>query len=410
MPILEAPALTDKARQRRDDVQRALVVLLVSTAILTILGVVMVFSATAPSSIRAVDANPDLQLFKVATRQAFTTLVGIVGLVLMALLPFQTTRRFVHVFLAIGLMLQGAVLVQGGEGVGGNNNWLSIGSFSVQPSEFLKIALVLWLAHMLGRLPLWEVEEPKTLVLPALGFIAAVGSVAAGGDMGTAIIFVAIAVGMFYLAGMKLKHLAIPMGLGALAAGMLIAAKPSRLRRVGEFFNDLFSLPDTIAPTQSEFAQFAFGTGGITGSGIGAGKEKWRDLSEAHTDFIFAVIGEELGLFGVLTVIAIFLAMGWALVTIIRKHPDRYAQLMAAGAGLWLCGQAFANMFVVSGLLPVFGVPLPFISMGGSSMLATLAMIGCVASAALAVPGVRESWRVRGRLAHGARTLVRSNR
>lgn len=406
----ESPALNDKALARRDDIQRALAVLILATLVLTTLGVIMVFSATAPSSIRAVDSNPELRLFSVATHQAIATVAGIVGLIVMAVIPYTFIRRFVHVFLALGLLLQAGVLIQGGDGVGGNNNWLSLGAVTIQPSEFIKLALVLWLAHMLGRLPLAELEEPRTLAIPALGFIAAVGSVGLGGDMGTAIIFMLIAVGVFYLAGMKPKHLFIPLFIGVLLAGMLIAAKPSRLRRVGEYFSDLFSLPDTIAPTQSEFAQFAFGTGGITGAGIGAGKEKWRDLSEAHTDFIFAVIGEEMGLFGVATVIVLFLAIGWALVEICRKHPDRYAQLMAAGAALWLCGQAFANMFVVTGLLPVFGVPLPFISMGGSSMLATLAMVGCVASAALAVPGVRESWRVRARIVKGARTLVRSNR
>ncbi|WHU59236.1 FtsW/RodA/SpoVE family cell cycle protein [Trueperella pyogenes] len=408
MPILEAPALSERALARRNDIQRALIVMLVSTAALTIIGVVMVFSATAPSSIRAANANPDVKLFSIATHQALTTLVGIVGLIVMALIPYNVTRKFVHVLLTLGLGLQVAVLIQGG-GVAGNNNWLSVGGITVQPSEFIKIALVLWLAHMLARLPLKEVESPITLWIPAAGFFASVGLVVGGGDVGTALIFMLLGGGLFFLAGMRVKHLGIVMFAGSLVAGLLVAAKPSRLRRVGEYFSDLFAMPDTIAPTQTEFAQFAFGTGGITGAGIGAGKEKWRDLSEAHTDFIFAVIGEELGLLGALTVIALFIALGWALIEICRKHPTRYGQLMAAGAVLWLCGQAFANMFVVTGLLPVFGVPLPFISMGGSSMLATLAMIGCVASAALAVPGVRESWRVRGSLVQRIRTLVRSN-
>ena len=409
MTRIDSPALSERELTRRDDIQRALVVVVASTFLLTIFGVVMVYSATAPSSIRAVDANPDLTLFSVATRQALTTLIGIVGLIVMALIPYQVTRRFVHLFLAIGCLLQIGVLAQGG-GVAGNNNWLSLGPITVQPSEFIKLALVLWLAHMLARLQLKEVEDLRTLWIPALGFLVAVGLVLAGGDVGTGLIYILIAGGLFFLAGLRLKHLGIVAFFGGLGVGAMVAANPSRLRRIGEFVSDLFTLPDTHLPKQSDFAQFAFGTGGLTGAGIGAGKEKWRDLSEAHTDFIFAVIGEELGLLGTVTVIVLFLALGWSLVEICRKHPNRYAQLMTAGAALWLCGQALANMYVVTGLAPVFGVPLPFISMGGSSMLATLAMVGCVMSAALAVPGVRESWRVRGRLVQRIRTVVRSNR
>lgn len=409
MATLEGGVLSERELARRNDILRALAVIMLATACLTVLGVVMVYSSTAPSSIRAVDVNPDLTLFSVATRQALTTLVGVVGLVVMALIPYQVTRRFVHVFLGLGFALQLGVLVQGG-GVSGNNNWLSLGSITIQPSEFIKLALVLWLSHMLSRLQLSEIENLRTLWIPALGFLGAAGLVVAGGDVGTGLIYILIGGGLFFLAGLRIKHLSVVAIFGALGVSILVAANPSRLRRIAEFFTNLFTLPDTHEPTQSDFSQFAFGTGGLTGAGIGAGKEKWRDLSEAHTDFIFAVIGEELGLLGTLTVIALFLALGWGLVEICRKHPVRYAQLMAAGAALWLCGQALANMFVVTGLLPVFGVPLPFISMGGSSMLATLAMVGCVISAALAVPGVRESWRVRGRLVQRIRTLVRSER
>lgn len=410
MPVLESSALTDKGESQRDAVQLGLLVVLITTAALILIGLIMVFSATAPSSIRSVDANPDQRLFSVAMRQVVSTFAGLVfGGVLAMLPPKLFNSKLAHAALGLGVVLQLAVLVQGGEGVGGNNNWLDIGPLAIQPSEFLKLAMIVWLAFMLGRLSLKEIQTPQTLGLPMVGFALAIGVVSLGGDMGTALIFALIALGMFWLAGMRAKHLIIPMIIGAFLAGLFVVARPSRLRRVGDFFGDLVNLPDIYSPTQIEFAQFAFGSGGITGVGIGAGKEKWWDLKAAHTDFIFAVIGEEIGLFGVLTVIGLFLALGWGLKEIAFNHPERYGQLLAGGAAMWLCGQAFANMLVVAGLLPVFGVPLPFISYGGTSMIATLGMVGMIAGCALSVPGVKEAWSVRGRLAQGVRTLVRRN-
>lgn len=410
MPVLEGPALTDKGRIQRDAVQRGLVLVLLSTVALVAIGLVMVFSATAPTSIRSVDADPNQQLFSVAVRQVVSAIGGLIFGLVLALLPSKIfNSKLAHGALGLGILLQIGVLVQGGEGVGGNNNWLDIGPIAIQPSEFLKLAMVVWLAYMLGRLSLKEIQVPETLVIPTLGFTASIGVVALGGDMGTALIFGMIALGMFWLAGMRGKHLVVPLIIGAFFAGIFVVARPSRLRRVSEFFGDLVNLPDIHSPTQIEFAQFAFGSGGLTGVGIGAGKEKWWDLKAAHTDFIFAVIGEELGLLGVLTIVALFLTLGWGLKEIAVHHPDRYGQLLAGGAATWLAGQAFANMLVVAGLLPVFGVTLPFISYGGSSMIATLGMVGMVVGCALGVPGVKESWRVRGKLAQRTRTLIRRN-
>ncbi len=408
MAVLEAPALSDEGRDLRDAVQRGLVVLLLSTFALVFIGLIMVLSATAPASIRSVDANPDQPLFPLAVRQMATAVAGGLFGLFLSSLPYRTFKGVLaHGALALGVLLQIGVLVQGGEGVGGNNNWLDLGPIAIQPSELLKLAMVVWLSYMLGRLSLKEVRTPQTLAIPTIGFTVAIGTVGLGGDMGTAVIFGMIALGMFWLAGVRGLHLIIPLFGGTFLAGVFVVARPSRLRRVSDFFGDLVNLPDIYSPTQIDFAQFALGSGGVTGVGIGAGKEKWWDLKEAHTDFIFAVIGEELGLFGVLTIVALFLAQGWGLKEIAFNHPDRYGQLLAGGAAMWLTGQAFSNMLVVAGLLPVFGVPLPFISYGGSSMIATLGMVGMVAGCAMGVPGVKESWRVRGRLAQGARTLVR---
>ncbi|MFY9262790.1 MAG: FtsW/RodA/SpoVE family cell cycle protein [Arcanobacterium sp.] len=404
------PVTDEKAfRARRDTVIRAMALLIIASLALVFLGVFMVFSATAPSSISAHWADPEIQPFRFAIRQAIFALVGLGGGVVLAFMKYQWFRTLAWPIILLGWTLQGLVLVTGGEGVAGNNNWLVIGPLQMQPSEFLKLATVIWLAMMLARLSLEEIQSYRTLAIPAIGFVISIGLVVLGGDVGTGLIYILIGGGMFWLSGMKLKQL-IPAAVAVvLLATVLVVSQPTRLTRVGDYFSNLFILPDTIMPTQSEYAMFAFGSGGITGVGIGGGKEKWRDLAEAHTDFIFAVIGEELGLIGVVTVIVLFLAIGWSLVTIAMNHPDRFGQLIAVGAALWLAGQAFANMWVVVGLLPVFGVPLPFVSMGGSSMMATLFMVGVVLSCGFGVPGVREAFRVRGSLARGARALVRRN-
>lgn len=395
-------------RTRRDAIQRGVVVLLVATAALVVLGVIMVFSATAPSSIRLVDADPSRHLFTIATRQVMWVVAGLAAALVIIRVPYQFTRKYAKLWLGAGCVLQLLVFAQGSEGVGGNNNWLNLGPVSIQPSEFLKLAMIVWLAQRLAQLTQEEMRVPRKLLCPAVGFLLPVGLVGLGGDLGTALVFGLIAFGMFWYAGIRSMHLLLPVAAASAAAGMMVILGASRRRRVFEYFSNLFTLPDSHNPTQSDLAQFAFGSGGVTGVGIGAGKEKWRDLAEAHTDFIFAVIGEELGLLGALTVVVLFLALGWAFIQIAVNHPSRYARLLVLGAALWICGQGFANMFVVTGLLPVFGVPLPFVSMGGSSMIAALMMVGAVISLALAVPGVKDGWRLRGKLTKKVRTLVRS--
>lgn len=399
--------LSAKDLVRRNVILQSLLLMIASALMLITIGVFMVFSATAPSSISAVSRDPSTQLFAVALRQTIFAVLGIVGAGFLAFIPYKLLQRVALLPLLLGVVLQTLVLLQDGDGVAGNNNWLRIGNFALQPSEFLKLALIIWLAMMLARLTVDEIQHYKTIIIPVLGFGASMGVVLLGGDVGTALVFVLIGAGMFWLAGLRSGQLVPPAFVFGFLATILIVIRPSRLYRVGDYFTNLLTLPDQITPTQLDYALFAFGSGGVTGVGIGAGKEKWRDLAEAHTDFIFAVIGEELGMIGAFTIILLFLALGWSLIRIAMNHHDRYAQLLAVGALLWLCGQAFANMWVVTGLLPVFGVPLPFVSMGGSSMMATVWMLGAVIATTLDVPGVRETFTARRGLVRQARALIR---
>lgn len=404
-------SLTMRDRRIRDIMSQSLTVMMAATAVLVAIGVFMVFSATAPSSIRSLDADPTGKLFAIAIKQAAFAAGGVVvGLLIAKFIPAQLIKVTANGIFGGALALQAMVFVLGSHSVGGNTNWLRVGPVSLQPSEFLKAALIIWLAVELSQRTVKEMADWHNFRRPILGFGLAIGLVLFGGDVGTGLIFILIAVGLAFVAGIALKVFIVPAILGGLLVGVMVAFRPSRMNRIADFLANFWNLPDIHEPTQADYALFAFGSGGVSGVGIGAGKEKWRDLAEAHTDFIFAVVGEELGFLGCVTIIALFVALGWALMRICLFHPDRYAQFVAGGTALWLIGQAIANMFVVSGLLPVFGVPLPFVSMGGSSMIASLVMLGIVAGTVLTVPGVRQSLRINPRLASKATSVLRRNR
>ena len=399
--------LDDAQKKRRDAVIRGLFGLLVSVIVLLLLGIVMVFSATSARSIDAAFLGSDSSMvFSVALKQAQWVLISVLLCAIVAAFPYKILERLCYWLFALGLILQLLVLIVGTT-INGNKNWLEIGPVQIQPSELLKAAMIVWLAHTIGRLSFEEIRRFTTLVIPLIGFTLATGLVILGGDMGTALIYLLIGCVMFWCAGVRNLYLGGLLILGAFCAAVLVALAPSRVTRITDFASSLFSIPDIVEPTQSEFAQFAFGSGGIAGVGIGAGKEKWRDLAEAHTDFIYAVIGEELGLFGTMTVVVLFLVLGWSFVEIARNMNTRFGQLATVGAGVWVCGQGFANMCVVTGLLPVFGVPLPFLSQGGSSMVGVMISIGVVVSCALAVPGVREVCSLRSRLIRKSTAVVK---
>ncbi|MCI7551085.1 MAG: FtsW/RodA/SpoVE family cell cycle protein [Actinomycetaceae bacterium] len=382
-PVLDRrPSQGSSLRDRQTSSTRqvGLIVMLTSSLALTVLGVIMVFSATSASSISAVTnsgGQATLLSFSVALRHfAWVIISAVVGFVI-ALIPARWLEMMCYWIFGLCIGLQGATALFGVE-VSGNRNWLNLGFAQIQPSELLKLGMIVCLAHVLARLHHKDFASWRALALPMCVFLAAVLAVAAGGDMGTALIFVLIGGGMFWVSGLDRKIIAIVFLLGALFAGILVAIRPSRLRRVIDYIDNFFAVPDVVDPTQSEFAQFAFGSGGWLGVGLGAGKEKWRDLAEAQTDYIYAVVGEELGLLGAVVVLVLFLALGWAFITISLSMRNRYAQLAVVGAALWICGQGLANMSVVTGLLPVFGVPLPFLSQGGSSMLGVYSMLGIV--------------------------------
>lgn len=388
--------LTAKDERARDVIRHAIVLVVSATLILTVLGIVMVFSATSVTSISqaVVYDNPSAR-FADASRQLTFGIIGLVLMPIAAAIPPSVYKWAVWPIFIAALGLQSLVLTPLAHTSRGNSNWVNLGGITVQPSEFLKLAVALWLAVIIGRKTREEMKNPRLVAVPAgIGALAALGGVLAGRDVGTAIIFVLMIGLCFWLAGIPFKWVAVLAVVVGIVAVLLIAVEASRLNRVLDYFENLFITPDIYDPTQSEYAMWAFGTGGIGGVGLGASREKWNYLPEAHNDFIFAVIGEELGLFGCLAVILLFLVLGYGLVQIVAYHKEMWVRLFVAMIAIWLVGQAILNMMVVTGVLPVFGVPLPFISQGGSSLIACLLAIGVVLSLALRQPGVAKSFRL----------------
>lgn len=391
---------------RVQNIQKAIVFLLGATLALVVLGVIMVYSATTPITIRLVRENPNYALFDTANKHLVFALGGVLFLAIAARIPFRLYEKLWLLIVTAAVGLQLLIFSPLGKSVGGNTNWLRIGSITVQPSEFLKVAMILAVAigvKKVGQPTYWDKDSWKYVHAPA-GI--AIGSVLAGKDLGTVLVMFFIYAVMMWVAGVDWR-LFLAFGLaGSGLIGIMIAIQPTRYQRILAYFGNLFKVPDIYKPTQPDIALWAFGTGGISGVGLGGSKEKWSDLAAAHTDYIFAVIGEELGMLGCFVVILLFLVVGISLLYLFFAIPNRVARYVALGTAAWIFGQALANMMVVTGLLPVFGVPLPFISQGGSAIFAGLVSIGVVLSGAFTVPGVREGFKVRPHIASRTRAVI----
>jgi cell division protein FtsW len=341
------------------------------TLFLTAFGLLMVLSS---SSVEAgVAGNP----YGDFATQAVAAFVG-AG----AMLALATRLRTLLLARLAPVVFFGAVLLQRltaltplGTNIGGNQNWIRIAGVSVQPSEFVKLGLVLLLASFFSRRP-GERLGVKGMLPPTLFTAVAVAAVYLGHDLGTCLILALIGFGGFLLSNVRLPVLLV-LGGGAAGALMLFSqANGSRTDRLSAWSQGCTDLLGTCWQTTQ--AQWALANGGLTGVGIGNSVSKWFWLPEADNDFIAAVIGEETGLLGLAVLLACFVAMAVVLLRIATRTHDRFTRAAAGMTLAWLVGQAFANIAVVVGVAPVFGVPLPFVSAGGSSLIANLAAVGCV--------------------------------
>jgi cell division protein FtsW len=360
--------------------------LLGTTLLLLALGLIMVLSASSIESFRVFGSA-----YTLVQRQALFAGIGVVAMLFAARTSVQFWRGFAWVLFALAFGLLIAVLVVGVE-VAGQRNWIEIfGPFRLQPSEFAKLALVVWGASLLSqrnrRLDTW-----KGLLLPLLPVaMAMMVLVLLEGDFGNTLMLMAITMGMLFAVGAPLRLFAGMLTAGALSLVLLTLAAPYRMER---FTSWLDQGADRLGfGWQVTQGQYALGTGGFWGVGLGASREKWGSLPEAHTDFIFPVIGEELGLFGTLAVLCLFGLLAFAIFRLSRDTDNAFVRLASAGVGAWIVIQAVVNVGAVLGLLPITGVPLPLVSYGGSSLIPTLVALGMLMAFAKAEPGARRALR-----------------
>ena len=341
------------------------------TLFLVVFGLVMVLSS---SSIDSLVANRDA--YYIFSRQFLYALIGLALMMVIASLPVSFITNRVGLVLLIGFALQLAVPFIG-ISVNGNTNWLSIAGFTLQPSEFLKLALIMYMGWFISNRE-FEMDNPQRVLYPLLAVGGgAVLLVMFGRDLGTAVIFSFIIFGTLLMAGAPgriLGRLAlVAIGLAALAT----ATSASRMARITAWLNPESASSDAFN-WQFEHGTWALAAGGVFGVGLGNSKMKWSWIPEVENDFIFAVIGEELGLIGAMVVIGMFALLIASLIRVMLRAQTTFARVTTLGVVIWILSQSAVNIAVVLGVLPVLGVPLPLISAGGSSLIATLAGIGLV--------------------------------
>ena len=362
--------------------------LVVGTVIFLVLfGLVMVLSSSAVTSAQ----NNEGDFFAVFLRQGLFALIGIPLMLMIARLPAIFWRRWARHAVMLGLGLQLLVFTGLGYDYGGNQNWISIAGFTAQPSEFLKLALAVWLATVLADRDT-TFTGWRSVVIPAVPVSAlAVAMVLAGQDLGTASIMIAIVFAALFFAGAPLRYLAGMVGVVALGAVLFALTSTSRSSRIDVWLNGCAPADYEFTCWQSVHALWALGSGGVFGVGLGNSATKWRWLPHAESDFIFAIIGEELGLIGAIVVLVLFGVLAVGLARLVRAHTTSFNRIATGAMMVWIIGQALVNIAVVLGLLPVLGLPLPFISAGGSALVSSLLAIGVVLSLARDLPATHRA-------------------
>jgi cell division protein FtsW len=363
-----------------------------ATGMLLALGLIMVLSASSITSYTSSGSS-----FTIAERQGVWMAIGLPALLLGSRLPVRAYRLLGYPLLLLSFALLLAVLVPGvGQNVSGATRWIDLpGGLQIQPSEPAKLALVLWGADLLARKEK-RLTETKHLLVPLVPIALAMGLlVMAQPDMGTTIVLTTVMLALLFTAGAQLRvftKIGIFLGIGL---GGLAVTEPYRLQRLTGFRDPCAQQHALSVGYQACQGLYALSSGGWFGLGLGASREKFGYLPNQYTDYIFAIIGEELGLLGTLVVLGLFALLGYAGIRIAQRCPDTFSQLAAAGVTAWLLGQALVNMGAVVGLLPITGIPLPLVSFGGSAMVPTLFAIGMLISFARREPATARALAAR---------------
>ena len=354
------------------------VMLLVTTLGLAIFGCIMVLSASSVTMI-----SQGQSPFSQVSSQIMFLVLGVLAMAGITRIPVGVYHKkfVVYAMLATALVMQLAVVVVGVE-VNGNRNWLKLGPVQIQPSEFSKLAIIMWLAWVYSRHGDISRSIWRTLFPSIYGVGALVLLIMLGGDMGTAMVYGFIFVGMMWLAGASRSSL---LRIGGAFAVLALVGVLSSANRVARIFGIWGSCTNANCD-QANSGEVALATGGFLGVGLGQSRQKYNYLAEAHNDYIFAIIGEELGLLGTLAVLLLYVGLVYCAVRIMLRTTDPLVRLATGGIMIWLTSQAIINMGMVSRLLPVIGVPLPFVSYGGSSLLSSLFAAGLLLAFARQTP------------------------
>jgi len=360
-------------------------ILAISALSLSVIGLVMVFSA---SSIHALDTRGSA--VAIVLRQLTFFVISIP----LAIFLSQRSLTQWRLLARFGLLLSAAVLlllqIPGvGKTVNGNTNWIALPFVDIQPSELAKFLLILWASYMLANQERNGKMRVNVFLLIGPGFVLVMFLVMLGHDLGTTCVIAAILGGLLFVSGIELRVLGSLVAVGAITLAVLIATAGYRAQRFLVVL-DPFAVEDyKNAGWQPAHSLLGLASGGIFGVGLGGSRQKWGNLAEAHTDFIFAVIGEELGLLGTLAVLALLAALIFSIFKISLRCADPMSRYVGAGIGSWVAIQTILNVGSATSVLPVVGVTLPFVSYGGSALISLYVGLGYVFGSALRDPEVK---------------------
>jgi cell division protein FtsW len=347
-----------------------------STLALTAIGIMMVLSASSVESIAA-GKSP----YGDALKQGLFAAIGIFTMFVLSRINVVWLKRLAWPGLGVALVLLVLVQVIGDE-VNGNKNWIDIGGITFQPSEASKLALALWMATVLavkGKL-LRRWQHALIPAVPLAGGVIGLGLL--GNDLGTAMIIMMITAAALFFAGVPLYLFGFAAVIAAAGTAAMAVTSSNRMCRITSWWTGESCADGIDANYQATNGLYGLASGGWFGEGLGQSRQKYSWIPEAHNDFIFAIIGEELGLVGTVVVLVLFAILGAAIYRVVVAQEGMFHRVLAGTIMVWLLGQATVNMSVVTGLVPVIGVPLPFISYGGSALLMSLCAIGVVLSLA----------------------------
>jgi cell division protein FtsW len=338
--------------------------------VLCVLGLVMVGSASPVISLELYGSP-----WAILIRQLMWMGIGAAVLLLVARFDYRRWRSIRLPLLVVSMGLLVVVLMPHlGVTAGGSSRWIGIGQLELQPSELMKLAMAVFAADLLTR-RVHQLDEPRRVITPVL-VVLSVSAVLIlkQPDMGTALVLVSIAFAILFMGGVRMRPI---MKMVAVSAGLALVVglvDPYRRDRILSFLNP--GAHQSGSGYQVWQSLIGLGSGHLFGLGLGGGRQKWGLLPNAHTDFIFSVVGEELGLVGAVALLGLFFALAWLGFRAATRAPDRFGSLLAVGITVWITSQAVINVGAVVGVLPVTGIPLPFVSYGGSSLVITMAAVG----------------------------------